>query len=409
MNFVELLLRLSSVSVVTSIVMLVTSMILGRIMEPAHFGEYSFFQSILMILLNIAAMGGSLCLSVFLYRGSSSKLSRILNNILFSILPVFMTIGMSCLLIYSIFVSDFSNTSFLVLANVGIMSICLIAIEYLRVKQIIKSYIFLFLGYTISISLSSVIGYILGHEVFYLYLMNFIVVCIPTYFSLKIFSRDFSLNFNYGKKLKTYIWSVKYGIPIVSSTAVMSFLVIGDKIILAGLVSRSVLAEYSIAALIASTSLFLVNNFASAWGAHLFKLLPSLSVEELSRYYFSSIRLLFLTIPIILVVYLCQLALYIVFFSDKYPGLSITIFTLTAAYGFLGVSKYFMGYLNYFSRNIFILYSSSIACIALILLSVFTFGSTSSGMALSVLLSMIILFLIIVYLTTNEVRAHVHS
>lgn len=68
MNFFQLLLRLSSVSALTSAIVLITSMVLGRIMVPADFGQYSFLQSVLMMLVNVSSLAASLSISVFMYR-----------------------------------------------------------------------------------------------------------------------------------------------------------------------------------------------------------------------------------------------------------------------------------------------------------------------------------------------------
>lgn len=406
MSFLQLLLKLSSVSVFTSAIVLVTSMILGKIMEPQHFGEYSFLQSILMILVNVSSMAASLAISVFMYRSPQNKLNRILNNAFFTVLPVFFIVSAVFTAILSFYNTELNINIFLVLINVVMMSVCLMGIDYLRMKQNIRIYSFLFLAYTSSIAVFSVIGYLIGGNVFYVYVASGLALTLPFFYTLRIFSESFTIRFRFTKKLKTFMWSLKYGAPVVSSTAVMSFLVIGDKIILGSFVSKAELAQYSIAALIASTTLFLVNNFASAWGAFLFKKLPNLSHNDVKLYYYTTMKWLLISIPLMLIFYAAQQVLYFWFFEEKYPELSFNIFFLTASYCLLGVAKYFMGYLNYFSRNVLILYSALFSCGLMFVFSVYVVDLSAFGMSVSVLVSMSVLCLVIFFLTTIEVNKY---
>lgn len=406
MNFFQLLLKLSSVSVLTSVIFLVTSMILGRIMEPQHFGEYSFLQSILMILVNVSSLSASLAISVFMYRSPINKLNRILNNTFFTVLPIFFFSCLIVILIISFNQGGLNFTYFWVLINVVMMSLCLIGIDYLRMKQDIRTYSFLFLVYSISIAFFSLLGYLLGHNVVYIYMASAFALIFPLFYTFKIISYTFTLDFNFQKKIKTYLWSLKYGIPVVSSTVVMSFLVVGDKIILGNFLSKTDLAEYSIAALIASTSLFIVNNFASAWGAFLFKKIPNLERLELREYYFKTMKWLVLGIPSMLILCLAQQLLYFLFFFDKYPGLNSTIFALTASYCLLGISKYFMGYLNYFNRNVLIFYSALFSSFVMFLCFKCIVDMSVFGMSISVFIAMLSLFISILYLTTKEVNKY---
>jgi O-antigen/teichoic acid export membrane protein len=193
---------------------------------------------------------------------------------------------------------------------------------------------------------------------------------------------------------------------VVASTVIMSFLVVGDKLLLGFFVSKTELAKYSIAALVASTTLFLVNNFASAWGSFLFKKLPNLNGVDFKIYYFTTMRKLVICIPIMLVAYSFQYFLYMFFFEQKYPKLSVEIFILTASYSLLGVSKFFMGFLNYFGRNELILYTALFSTVFMVLFSVFIFELSALSMAVSVFVSMFVLCIVISCLTTREVNKY---
>lgn len=412
MSFLQLLIKLSSVSVFTSAIVLVTSMILGKIMEPQHFGEYSFLQSILMILVNVSSMAASLAISVFMYRSPQNKLNRILNNTLFTVLPIFLLVGFLVIVLIGVYTSNFNGTLFLLLINVVMMSVCLLGIDYLRMKQNIRLYSILFLGYTSSIALFSVMGYLIGKSVFYIYLASALALTLPLCYTLHIFLGSFSIQFNFKKKLKTYIWSLKYGTPVVCSTVAMSFLVIGDKIILGSFVSKAELAQYSIAALLSSTTLFLVNNFASAWSSYLFKNIPKLTEHgrrDIKPYYNNLKFRLFAVIPVSFIIYPFQYLIYFLFFSKSYPDLGLAMYALTLGYCIFGASKYFMGFLNYFSRNIIILYTALGGSLLMALLTVFVFDFSILGTAFAVLLAFLFQFLVIWQLTDIEVNRYIAS
>jgi O-antigen/teichoic acid export membrane protein len=409
MNFIQLLIRLSSISVITSVLMLFMSLILGRIMDKSDFGEYSVLQSSLMIFQNFAAMGAGLAISVFMYNSPARKIKAILNNVFFFILPVFFVLSLLLIFAYSLCKGRFEYEFFIVILNVILMAICMLGIDYLRMKQDLFHYSKLFLVYTLCISMFSVLGYYFGRSVFYLYSAVFMALIFPSYHVISMFSKEYNISFSYKKKLKTYMWSLKYGLPVVSSTVVMSFLVIGDKVILSQLVNKSELAEYSIAAVLASTSLFLVNNFASAWGVFIFKKLSTLNRGDVFDFYFSSMKWLLLAVPISLVFYFFQYLIYVFFYSSKYEDLGLTIFILTSSYFLLGMSKYFMGFINFFNKNYFIFYAASFSSFFMCACSILVFDYNVLNMAVSVLLSMSSFLMMMFFITTLEVRKYAHT
>jgi O-antigen/teichoic acid export membrane protein len=407
MSFFQILIRLSSVSVVTSALTLLSLLALAKIMEPADFGKYSYFQSASMILLNVAAFGSSLALAVFLYKGQRSKLDRIVSNVLFMLLPMFVLISLFLLCLYFVFfANDFDLISVLVVFNVLLMAICLLGIDYLRACQRIKLYSLFFLGYTSCTTLIAILGYVIGNSVLSIYCTVFFALLIPSFFTVKMFLSEFNVNFSYKRKFKVFSWSIKYGFPVITSTAVMSFLVIGDKIILGMGVSSEELAYYSVATLLSSTTLFLVNNFAGAWCSYLFKFIPSKveshGKEGVELHYNSLKKNLLLVIPASFFIYIFQYIIYMLMFKDKYPDLEISIYILTLGYCIFGASKYFMGYLNYFGRNIIILYTALAGCLLMFFLVVFAFNYSIVGTAISVALSLVVQLAMIWWLTDRE-------
>ncbi len=194
--------------------------------------------------------------------------------------------------------------------------------------------------------------------------------------------------------------------------AFLNHTVIGDKIILGSFVSKSELAQYSIAALISSTTLFLVNNFANAWSSYLFKNIPKLTENgrtDIKPYYNSLKIRLVAVIPVSLIIYPFQYLIYFLFFSKSYPDLGLAMYALTLGYCIFGASKYFMGFLNYFSRNIIILYTALGGSIVMALLTVFAFNFSILGTSFAVLLAFLFQFLVIWQLTDIEVNRYVAS
>jgi O-antigen/teichoic acid export membrane protein len=414
MSFFQILVRLSSVSVITSALTLLSLLVLAKIMAPADFGKYSFFQSASMILLNVAAFGSSLALAVFINKGQRSKLDRIVSNVFFVLLPMFVLVSILLIGIYfSLSENDLDYISVIVVFNVLLMAICLLGIDYLRACQRIKLYSVFFLGYTLCTTFFAILGYLFGNDVFSIYLCILFALLVPSFYTVKMFLSDFNVAFSYKRKLKVFSWSIKYGLPIITSTAVMSFLVIGDKIILGTGVSSEKLAYYSVAALLSSTTLFLVNNFASAWCSYLFKLIPSKVASDgkasVESYYNSLKKNLFFVVPISVASYAFQYIVYVLFFKDKYPDLEVSIFVLTFGYCILGASKYFMGYLNYLGRNIIILYTAFVSCLVMASGVVFVFDFSLLGTAVSVTLSLVAQLAMIWWLTDRELAYYISS
>ncbi len=411
MNFLNLLLKLSSVSAITSVIVLCSSLILGRIMAPQHFGQYSFFQSVLMILVNISSMAGGLSISIFMFRSPQSKLNRILSNTLFMVIPLFFMLAICFLFFVFIYNKRFDVIFFILLVNSVLMSICLLAIDFLRMKQDVMNYSIIYFFYTAGIAVFSVIGYWFFKDVFYVYFASALSLLFPMVFSVRIFINNFNLTLRYKHKMKTLLWSYKFGLPVVLSTVASSFLVVGDKIILGTNMPKEKLAEYSIAALISSTSLFFVNNFSSAWSSFLFKRIPSIvqvSGREGVVSYFNLFKTrLFLVLPISIVLYILQYSIYYMFLASKYPGLEVPIYCLTLGYCIFGAAKYFISYLNYLGRNIVNFYSACIGCFVMFFLPVFTFGFAVNVMAFSVLFSFLCQFVFLLYFTNYEINKYV--
>ena len=409
MKFSNLLMKLSSVSILTSILTLLTSFILAKVMQVEDFGEYSFYQSILMLLINIVPFGTPLAIAVFVNTGTNKKVSKILDNTLFILIPSAFGTMVAMLVLYSAFTERLELVYLIIIINSVFMSINILFISYLRTTQQVKRYAIHFFIYTCCITIAGLVGYVFYSQVITFYLAILLFLLIPTFISIKHLHTDFKIGSYIRNKKVFFTWSIKYVTPIVASTSVMSFLVVGDKIILGFLASNSVVASYAIAALLASTSLFVVNNFAAAWSSYLFKKLSKLSSKEIYSYYGKQKYKPLFALPLLFISYLPQLFAYKIFFASRYPKLELTILLLNTAYTLLGISKYFMGYLNYFGKNVFIFYSAIVACFTLIITSKYTYSIELYGLSISVLLAFATLLLLIVYFTNKVLLNNVNK
>jgi O-antigen/teichoic acid export membrane protein len=392
MNFLQLLKRLTGVSVVTSVITLAASLWLAKIMIAEDFGMFSYYQSLLMIFVNIIPFGSGLAVVIYLFSASGKKYSKIISNSLFFLMPLSTVCSFLGLTLFSCTMDnplDWQIISLLIL-NALFMSICLTGIHFIRTKQAMKRYSIYFGLYTLAVSLGGIIGYSLFESIKLLYLTTLSALVILSIFTLYFLHKECHLSLSYPNKSKTFFRSVKYGLPVVLNSTVMSFMVIGDKIILGGMVELNVLARYSIAALIASTTLFLVNNFATAWGGYLSKEITLLDKCEIIEIYYKHKYKLLLVLPIGFSIYLIQIFIYKLFYEQNYPGLEEVIFVLTFGYCCLGVSKYFVGYLSCLGENYLVFYISIVSCLAMIITSTLIFKGTLLDMGIAVSFSFFI-------------------
>ena len=121
LSFKQLLLKITSVSFFTSLLLLFTSLILAKIMVPEDFGKYSYFQSYLVVLINIFPLATSLSLSLQLYKSKKDKSNRVINNTLFTIFPIMMLLCVGIIFCLS-FIIDLDITFYPILFNTLLMA-----------------------------------------------------------------------------------------------------------------------------------------------------------------------------------------------------------------------------------------------------------------------------------------------
>lgn len=409
MNFSQLFIKLSGVSTLTSLLVLITSFMLGRLMTIEHFGSYSFLQSVLTLLINILPFGSTLAIAIFINKGTKLKVSKVLDNALFILMPTIFITLFIVWLVGAVFFKSFEIVFLIIIVNSVLMSVNLLFISYLRATQQVRKYAKHFLLYTFSITIVGVLGYVLYQEILAFYLTVSLGLLLPFFISIRSLYIEFTIGTFKRKKRAYFSWSLKYGMPIVASTTVMSFLIVGDKILLGVLADKSTVASYSISALLASTTLFIVNNFAATWSSYLFRKLPKLTPVGCYEYYVEYKYKAFIALPFSFIIYSAQVLLYRLFFSSKYPDLELSIFLLNLSYTLLGISKYFMGYLNYYNKNFYIFYSAVASAFILILSSFFTFSNQLFGLSISVFFAFVMLLLLTMTFTDRVLINNVNK
>ncbi|WP_348709018.1 hypothetical protein [uncultured Pseudoalteromonas sp.] len=402
MNFITILGKTSIISIFSSCITYFSYFYLAANAFNDDFGSFTYLQSLMLLLINIMPFGSTMAVVVFRFNIEEYSYFQLINERIIILMPVvfiFVSFVAALLSNYKIINVEFKLflcVVFICFSN----SVSLVVMGYYRVSQKFMKYGVLFLVYTIVNSLFFVFNYFNFeslNEAFYcnaLLSFSFSLFC---YYSMTRETCKVAVS---NGVFNRFVVSAKYGLPIVLSSLTMSFLVVGDKIILGG-IAPEMLKSYGVAALISSTTLFLVNNFASSWGAFLVKKC-STENNKVLFYYKSNIPKLFLIIPIALIAFLAQYFIYIFFYADENPNIFPIVIILTSAYLVFGLSKFFMGYMNFFKKNVAVFLSSIIGVFGVFFVAFQMDGM--QGMALSILLGMILQLLFCIFYTNKLLK-----
>ena len=192
MNFLQLLKRLTGVSIVTSVITLAASLWLAKIMIAEDFGMFSYYQSLLMIFVNIIPFGSGLAVVIYLFSASDKKYSKILSNSLFFLMPLSAVCSFLGLTVFSYTMDnplDWQIITLLIL-NATFMSICLTGVNFLRTKQVMKRYSIYFGLYTVVVSIGSIVGYSLFENIKLLYLTTLVFLVILSLFTIYFLHKE---------------------------------------------------------------------------------------------------------------------------------------------------------------------------------------------------------------------------
>jgi O-antigen/teichoic acid export membrane protein len=390
MNFKALLGKVLGVGFVYSLILLLFSLVIPKVMSQADFSTYIFSQGIVVLLMNFMPFGTGMAVVVMLYQKSEKEYSDILSYSIYVVIPTtFFFVFLSFILADYFF--EFSNSylNYTLIVLSALMSINLTYINYLRSSQMMLPYAIAFIVYGLFLTFPGIAAYLLFNNVISLFLSLVVFQFIYALLSCFMLFRLCDVKPVRNIKYSILVSSFKYGLPIVLSSIVLSFLVTGDKIIYANLSVANDYAKYAIAITVSSTTMFMVNNFASAWGGFLSKNLACKSESKvLSDFECWEKKTAIFFIFFILFCFF-QIILYKFMYEIEYPGMEGVIVILTFTYTLLGISKFYTGFVNYYGRNELVLLCGFLGVVVILLLSL-TQTLSPRFMALCVLFGMLV-------------------
>lgn len=395
MSYVEILKKVVGVSFITSMIAFSTNFLMSIFSSKDDFASYTIYVSLIGLFINIVPFGLCMLLTVSRYTTQRADyFNYMMTGFLFVAPLVLSLILISIPVIDGLILTNLTSENYATILFITYFNtINLAVISYLRVSQYFRKYSYFFIIYTFNntmlIFLATVIFKSFDTALHISLLSSTILAFFSIYLGLKLQKSDFEFiePFN----LKRIIGMIKYGFPIVLSTTAMSFLVLGDKLIF-GSLNGSQFPTYAVASLIASTSLFLVNNFASSWGAYLSKKLAEKSALQRKLFCTSKLKLLWLVIPLQIVMLSAQLFIYFLFYESKFPNAYSTIVIISCAYSLFGCSKFFMGFINFERKNFFLFISSFLGVLVMFSLPFLSKDVQLNDMATMLLLGMFVQF-----------------
>ena len=397
-SFTKALKGFALVSACTSAANIILMFALSKMLPIDVFGDFSYYYNIYVMLGNITPFGATLAVTVFRYKLGESSYRRLIFENLFIFVPL-------VLLFYLIVLSAISS-----LFHISVTYYLVVFLSYFSVYPLVLAFYYSVNGemksygcVMLSISFSLVIG-VLSSVLFFgnsitvtdIFLGFLISSFFVFFFSMIKLWREFGScdhDFNIFRVLQERF---KYGIFVVSSSAAMSLLVLGDKILLRHFVSASEFGAYAVASLVASTTLFVVNNFASAWGNVLARTLSDFTPDKIKNDFLSYQRyILFMPLASLIVIF-PQLLVLNLFYNSYFDSLCLVVICISVSYALYAVSKFYIGYMNYYGYNSSVLCSSVLA----ILLFLCSFFISDIRSVDTMLASMLIAFLVqLIYCT----------
>ena len=407
MGFFHILKSVALVSIVTSALNLGVSFIFSFIMSKEDYGVYTYWLSLYFIFLNLIPFGVIGALTVNRLKLNEAEYGDLLLISLLVVMPMVLLFTLLFIYIKSTLFENDLNIEYFAPISAYFYAICLILLSILRIDQDFKPYSIIFIMVVSFSSLIQVTSYLFFQNIQYVIYSFSIAMFISAMCCLLILSKFFIFNFssfNF-KMLKSILpGQFKYGTPLVLGSVGMSFMVVGDKIIVKNLVDEYTVGLYATTALVCSTVLFLVNNFAAAWGGFLIK---KLSVENtISSYIFfkKSQKILFLSLlPMSFIIIGIQYLFYTTLYSVEDLIYVLVLVNLSLGYCIYGASKFFVGYMMFFKYNTDILKGTVIGLVGLIISSYYLQFDAVINISLGVLIGFICQLTYFVYFVNKKI------
>lgn len=399
MNFKSIFKVIIGVSVITAGANLFAGILLSKLMSPGEYGLYAYWQSVVALLSNIIPYGTVAIVSVFRYSGSFNLFREKLSYGILIIMPFTAALFILGAILtnelgFEISLSIVCISVVLVYFNVHFI----IYTSLLRAEHLLNKYAVLMISGSVLLVVSQIVSWIIFKNVKSIFVtLIFVNGAIAVFSMLKIIERKMLFDFNFRSICFSKIkWNLSYGFPIVVSSVAMSFLTIGDKILYKNYSSSEDFGEYAKFTLIAGAAMFIVNNFAAAWGTFLSKNLSGMNASEARELFKSGSKHLYLG-GVMCVIFLtpCIVIFFGIIYGWKPLYYVIPLFYLTTGYVLYGMSKFYIGFLMYYKKNYGILYATLIACGILCLGFYFTSNYSQNTVSFIVACSYFSYFLIL--------------
>lgn len=341
------------VSLISSLMNILITFLISLFYNPDEFSSFYIYMSYALLLINIIMLGSGNIIAAF-----KEEINSFENKYLYLwISIIFPAVSAIFLVIYSI-IKSFLITSISLIDIVGILffvsgscSIQLIKSSYLinyKFTQIFKILFFLLI---FSILVLYGLNYYSIPLVRYFLILGIIYQITPILIlnqkiDLKLFTR---INF------KSHL---SFGLPSAINSTAMSFLSNGDKLLIPFLFNDNYfVSTYLYASLIAGYSLFIVNIYASYWGAEITNLWLNHKVEQKIKLFKKQKSLIFWIFLPLFFLPLAWVYSYFVIIDDFYMYF-VVCFILLIGHLFSGVNKFYLGFILMFKNSKYNLISS---------------------------------------------------
>ncbi|MDK2776153.1 MAG: oligosaccharide flippase family protein [Pseudomonadota bacterium] len=358
MNFFQLLRSVAVVSVVTSGLTLATSFIFSLRMNKEGFGEYTYWYSIYLILLNLVQFGAVAAANVYRFQDNYFEYKLLMARTLFIVMPVML------LMVYTVFivldnvanVSRFSGLLYLAPVAAYFYINTLVLLSIYRIEQDVSSYAMMFISLAfVLFGVQVVVFYI--YKSHYVVIPGFVFIQFIFYlYSLYVLKRRMGISLglilNNRFDLSAVLDRLLYGYPLVLSSVSMSLLSMADRVYLKDKISTEDYGIYATITVVTSLMLFAVNNFAMAWGGYLIKRASGLNGGEIVVMFRRGQRFIWPIFFIgILVVVPILLGVHKLLYGDVGADFTIALILVSSGYLVYGLSKYYVGYMMAYKKN----------------------------------------------------------
>jgi len=335
---------------IVSIIMMSLSYYFSVVMTKEDFGLFSYLQSVYMVLLNFLPFGAGMAVVTHRYSIDALSYRRLISSFLFPVIPLSFIASLGVAAILSVVGKTQELILLMLVALLALNNTFIVlALNHMRVEQKIIVLAFFHVASTAALVCSFVISYSVYRDISYSYISACGASLIFCLASLGYLSKNIGFDFVGFKLLYILKARISYGSLVVMSSVLMSFMALSDKLILANLMSAPKFGEYAVVSLIASTTLFLVNSFASTWASYLNGKLHKLNIEQRKHLLAVCEKKIPWALILIFPIIVFQIGAYQYFYKTDEFVLSLIF--LSFSFYVYGISKIYMGFLNAYHKN----------------------------------------------------------